>query len=88
MPQGLTIQNAYTKLRKGSKKAVMVVQNNTTYPQTLWKKTPVARAVVTLPVPELLEGERLEEKADKFHSSPTPALMVRQRRGKYLMNWT
>ena len=71
LPQGLTIQNTYTKLRKGSKKAVMVVQNNTTYPQTFWKKTPVARAVVPLPVPELPEGEKLEEKAGKFLSSPT-----------------
>ena len=26
--QGLTVQNTYTKLRKGSKKAVVVVQNN------------------------------------------------------------
>ena len=42
---GLTMQNTYTKLRKGSKKAVVVVQNNTAYTQTLWKKTPVARAV-------------------------------------------
>ena len=32
---GLTVQNTYTKLRKDSKKAVVVVQNNTTYPQTL-----------------------------------------------------
>ena len=32
---GLTVQNTYTELRKGSKKAVVVVQNNTTYPQTL-----------------------------------------------------
>ena len=32
---GLTVQNTYTKLRKGSKKAVIVVQNNTAYPQTL-----------------------------------------------------
>ena len=32
---GLTVQNTYTELRKGSKKAVMVVQNNTAYPQTL-----------------------------------------------------
>ena len=69
LPQGLTIQNTYTKLRKGSKKAVVVVWNNTTYPQSLWKKTPVARAVVTLP--ELPEGEKLEKKAGKFHSSPT-----------------
>ena len=35
LPQGLTIQNTYTKLRKVSKKAVVVVWNNTTYPQTL-----------------------------------------------------
>ena len=32
---GLTMQNTYTELRKGGKKAVVVVQNNTTYPQTL-----------------------------------------------------
>ena len=32
---GLTIQNTYTELRKSSKKAVVVVWNNTTYPQTL-----------------------------------------------------
>ena len=30
LPPCLTIQNTYTKLRKGSKKAVVVVQNNTT----------------------------------------------------------
>ena len=35
LPQGLTVQNTYTELRKGSKKAVMVVQNNTAYPQIL-----------------------------------------------------
>ena len=35
LPPGLTMQNTYTELRKGSKKAVVVVQNNTTYPQTL-----------------------------------------------------
>ena len=42
---GLTMQNTYTELRKGSKKAVIVVWNNTAYPQTLWKKTPMARVV-------------------------------------------
>ena len=52
LSQGLSIQNTYTELRKGSNRAVMVVWNNTTYPQTLWKKTPVARLVVALPVPE------------------------------------
>ena len=35
---GLTIQNMYTELRKGSKKVVVVVQNHTAYPQTLQKK--------------------------------------------------
>ena len=49
---GLTMQNIYTELRKGSKKAVVVVWNNTAYPQTLWKKTPMARVVSVLPVPE------------------------------------
>ena len=32
---GLTVQNTYTELRKGSKKAVVLVWNNTAYPQTL-----------------------------------------------------
>ena len=40
LPPGLTVQNTYTELRKGSKKAVVVVWNNTAYPQTLWKKNP------------------------------------------------
>ena len=35
LPQGLTIQNAYTELWKGSKYIVMVVRNSTAYPQML-----------------------------------------------------
>ena len=35
LPPGLTMQNTYTELRKGSKKVVVVVQNHTAYPQTL-----------------------------------------------------
>ena len=31
LPQGLTVQNTYTKLRKSNKKAVVVVWNNTAY---------------------------------------------------------
>ena len=60
----------------------MVVWNNTTYPQTLWKKTPVARAVVALPVPEPPKGEELEEKTDRFHGSQASELTVRQKHGK------
>ena len=39
LPQGLTIQNIYTELRKGSKKTVVVVQNNTTYPKNPSKQS-------------------------------------------------
>ena len=59
LPQGFTVQNTYTKLRKCSKKAAVVVQHNTAYSQTLWKKTPVARVVAALPLPEPPEGEQL-----------------------------
>ena len=45
LPLGLTMQDTYTELRKGSKKTVVVVQNHTTYPQTLQIKTPVASAI-------------------------------------------
>ena len=82
LPQGLAAQNTYTELRKGSKKAVMVVRNNTAYLQTLWKKTPVARVVPASPVPKLPEGEQLLEGADESHDSHTPRLTVRQRHDK------
>ena len=49
---GLTVQNMYTELRQGSKKAVVVVRNSMAYSQTLQKKTLVARAVAELPVSE------------------------------------
>ena len=83
---GLTMQNMYTKLRKGSKKAVVVVQNNTAYPQTLRKKTPVARAVSTLPVPEPPESESLQVRDDMYPDLQIPKLTIRQRHGKLLMN--
>ena len=35
LPPGHTVQNTYTELRKGSKKAVVVVRNNTIYPKLL-----------------------------------------------------
>ena len=79
---GLTVQNTYTELRKGSKKAVVVVWKNTTYPQTLWKKTPVARAVSVLPVPEPPESKSLQVKDDTSPDLHIPKLMVRQGHGK------
>ena len=88
LPQGLTVHNMYTELRKGSKKAVMVVRNNTAYSQTLKKKTPVAMAVATLPVPEPPEGEQLLEGADESHESHTPRLTVSQDMVNCLTSWT
>ena len=79
LPPGLTIQNTYTELRKGNKKAVIVVHNNTTYPQTLQKKTPVARVAVALPVPEFPKSKGLQEGIGKPADFHTPKLTVRQR---------
>ena len=53
LPQGLTVQNMYTELQKGSKYVVMVIRNSTAYPQMLWKKAPVARAMAATTVPEI-----------------------------------
>ena len=50
LPQVLTVQNTYTKLRKDSKKTFVVIRNNTSYSQTLQKKTLVARAVAASPL--------------------------------------
>ena len=82
LPQGLTVQNTYTKLRQGNKKAVVVVRNNTAYSQTLWKKTPVARVVAASPVPKPPEEVQLLEGADEPQDSNTPRLTIKQRCGK------
>ena len=59
-----------------------MVRNNTAYPQTLQKKTPVARAAAALPVPKPPKSEGLQERADKSPDFHTPRLTVRQRHGK------
>ena len=82
LPPDLTEQNTYTELRKGSKKAVVVVQNNTAYPQTLRKKTPVARAISVLPVPEPPKPKSLQVEDNTCSDLHTPKLMIRQRCGK------
>ena len=55
--QVLMVHNMYTKFRQCSKKAVMVVRNNTAYLQTIWKKTPVTRVVAASPVHKPPKGE-------------------------------
>ena len=79
---GLTVQNTYTEVRKGSKKAVVVLQNNTTYPQTHMKKTPMARAISVLPVPEPPEPKSLQVEDNACSDLHTLKLMIRQRCGK------
>ena len=78
----LTVQNMCTELRKGSKKAVVVVWNNTAYPQTLRKKTPMARAISVLPVPEPPEPKSLQVEDDTCSDLHTPKLTIRQRCSK------
>ena len=74
LPQGLVTQNTYTELRKGSKKAVVVVCNNTAYLQTLRKKIPVARMVA---VSTPLEGDCLLGEASESQDPQNPQLTVR-----------
>ena len=69
--QGLTIQNMYTELRQGSKKAVVVVKNSRAFPQALQKKTQVARAVMAIPVPKPpMEAQLQEEEQSPGSSYP------------------
>ena len=88
LPQGLTVQYTYTELRQGSKKAVMVVRNSMVYPQTLQKKTPVARVVVTLPVPKPPKEVQLQEEGAEPQDSHIPLNWLSGRdMGNCLMNW-
>ena len=82
LPPGLTMQNTYTELRKGSKKAVVVMRNNTTYPQTLQKKTPVARAMAIQPVPKTPKPGSLQVQDEVCPDPQTPKLTIRQRHGR------
>ena len=79
---GLTMQNTYTELRKGSNKAVVVVQNHTAYPQTLQKKTPVVSAIPIQLLPKTPEPGSLQVPDEASPDHQTPKLMIRQRHGK------
>ena len=79
--QGSMAQNAYTKLRKGSKN-VIVVRNSTPYPQTLRKKIPVVRAVKVTQVPEPLVQTGLTVVLGEDYSHQMSKLTVKQRQEK------
>ena len=82
LPPGITVQNMYTEPRKGSKKVVVVVWNNTTYPQTLQKKTLVARAMAMHLVPDIPKPGSLQVQDEVCPNPQTPKLMIKQRHGK------
>ena len=75
LPQGLTVQNMYRELGQGSKKAVVLVRNSMYYPQTLWKKAPVARVVSATLLP------KSPVKAQSQEGEMSPRILVSQ-------NWT
>ena len=79
---GLTVQNTYTELRKGSKKVVVVVWNHTAYPQTLRKKTPVVRMIPIQLLPRTPEPGSLHVPDEVCPDPQTPKLTIRQRHGK------
>ena len=82
LPQGLTIQNMYTELRQGSKKAVMVVRNSTSYPQTLQKKNSGGQGSGGNPLAQVT-NESPVAGGGKWTQDPyAPKLTVRQWHGK------
>ena len=77
--QGLTVQNMYTELWQGSKKAVMMVRNTMVY---LQKKALVAKAVLATPLPKSSVGAQLQEGENEPQDPCAPKLTVRQWHGK------
>ena len=60
----------------------VVVRNSMAYPQTLRKKTPVARAVTVTWVPEPSMQTSVMEALDEAHSLQVPRLTMKQRQEK------
>ena len=60
----------------------LTVQNNTAYPQTLQKKTPVAREMAIQPVPKTPEPGSLQVQDEVCLDPQIPKLTIRQRHGR------
>ena len=82
LPQGLTLQNTYTEFGTGSKNVTAVVRNSTAYPQTLRKKSPVARLVLAIQVPEPPIRTGVIEALEEAQSLQMPRLTMKQRQEK------
>ena len=81
LPQGLTIQNMYTELQKGSKYIVVVVRNSMAYPQMIQKRAPVAKAVAATALPETPPAIGVQKGEDGPQDPHPPRLTMRQRAG-------
>ena len=82
LPQGLMVQNTYMELYSGSKNVTVVMRNSMAYPQTLRKKTPVAKTVMVTQVPEPPVQTGLTEASEEDHGHQMPKLTVKQRQEK------
>ena len=82
LPQGLTVQNVYTEMCSGSKNVAVVVRNNMAYSQTLRKKTPVARAVTVMWVPEPPMQTDIMQVVEGAQGLLMPKLTMKQRQEK------
>ena len=78
LPQGLTIQNTYTKMCNGSKNVVIIVRNSMGYLQTL-KKIPVARVVAAIQVLEPQMQPGMIDTLDEAQGIQTQKLTAEQR---------
>ena len=87
MLQDLDVQNTYTELWQGSKKAVMVVSNSMAYLQTLQKKTPVIRVVLATPLPKSPVEPQLQEGENEPQDPCAPNWLLGNDMESYLMNW-
>ena len=82
LPQGLTIQNAYTELQKGSKYVVIVVRNSMAYPQNDPKESSSGQSHscdCSARNTTRDQGVRGEDGPKDPHA---PSLTMRQRQGK------
>ena len=80
LPQGLMIQNTYTKMCNDSKNVTIAVRNSMAYPHTLKKKEmPVARVVTVKQVPETQMQPGTIDTWDEAQGTKTQKLTTEQR---------
>ena len=82
LPQGLTIQNAYTEMHDGSKNVAIILRNSMVYPQALRKKIPVARVIAATQVPEPPMWMGMIEALNKAQGLQMAKLTAEQRQEK------